>query len=203
MLCSRFVRGARARQAHLFILSALLLCYSTIYSSPGQDETLYWSAAHRLQFSDFQGRAARGANTENTRHEGRIAGTIIKSVVADTRRINGRTYFIVYASMKPKLSWISKKGDSTALRHEQGHFDICEVFARRLRSEIGGAASVDEAKKIWNRVLDEEDAEQNRYDKANTYLAGGITESWLAQIRKELKQLERFSDPEVLAKKLK
>lgn len=171
---------------------------------PVRDDTLYWNASHRLNFSDFRGRPAKTTKVAGSDGgEGGIAGAIIKSIVADTRKGKKGTWFIVYASMKPNLSWIAKPGDSVALRHEQGHFDLCEVFARKLRRQIGSAGTVDEAKKIWNRVLDDEETEQNEYDKANTYLAGGITAGWKNKIQLQLIELKAWSRPTVPALKLR
>ncbi len=187
-------------QAVLFSLVAA--CAFTFVPLAG--DTIYWNSSHRLTFADFRGRpAATSENSGRSQGEGRIAGAIIKSIVADTRKVKDKTWFIVYASMKPDLSWIAKKGDSTALRHEQGHFDLCEIYARKLRREIGNAESVGEAKKIWNRVLDQEETEQSLYDKANSYKAGGITAAWKNKIRKQLSDLDAWSSPEVPATRLR
>ena len=97
--------------------------------------------------------------------------------------------------MNKSLSWIRNINDTITLKHEQGHFDICEIYARILRREIKKATSVSEAQTIFNNISDEENLEQDKYDSENTFVLGGITAKWKNDINDRLKLLESYKKP--------
>ena len=78
------------------------------------------------------------------------------------------------------------------MNHEQGHFDICELYARVLRRDIRKAKSLAEAKDIYEKTIASEESEQDNYDEENTYGSGGITLEWKNKIAGNLKQLDLY-----------
>jgi len=83
--------------------------------------------------------------------------------------------FRVIAGFRPRQSWVKAivLNDSTQRRtillHEQTHFDLAEVHARRMRQAFGDlarpCAKTDaELSGLAQRLAQEEKAEQRRYD---------------------------------------
>jgi hypothetical protein len=75
-------------------------------------------------------------------------------------------------------SWVKGRSES-ALIHEQGHFDISEIFARKLRNEAES----------------ERDAMENLYDKDTKHSIDAVRQAyWNGRIGRELKALEEFAN---------
>ena len=134
-------------------LKLLIICFclfSGLHSQTLQNlnnDILYWSENHRLNFDDFEGKP----NKEDTSlHEispkmlTHKLGTIIKSINVHLETEQSKTTFTIYTAMKKSSSWLKDKADSTELNHEQGHFDICEIYALLLRRDIKSAKSLSE-----------------------------------------------------------
>jgi hypothetical protein len=167
-------------------------------TTTNDDDIIYWSQNHRLTFKDFKGTPTqsdttlREASAKMLTHK---LGAIIKSMDVHLLTERNKTTFTIQAGMKQSLSWIKDYGDTIELKHEQGHFDICEIYARILRRDIKNAKSLSEAKEIYEKISEEEEAEQDNYDKDNTYKAGGITSDWKEKIFDRLKELEAYKKP--------
>lgn len=154
------------------------------------DRAFPWSAARRLAWSDFQGsppaEGAEGAKTSYTLYSGwKCRGDAFE--------------FRVIAAFRPGQSWVKAivLNDSTqrrtVLRHEQTHFDLAEVHARRMRRAFGDlarpCAQTDAAlNAMAQRLAQEEKAEQRRYDDETDH--GLLAERQAAWIRDVARRLE-------------
>lgn len=186
-------------------LCLIILGISTFHVLPAQtsqeDDILYWTKNQRLAFADFQGRPGRGdtalreASAKMLTHK---LGSITKSIDVQYKTKRGKTVFTIQAGMKKGLSWIKNPGDSISLRHEQGHFDICEIYTRMFRRDIQKARSLAEAKELFDRATAAEEQVHDQYDRENTFQLGGITKEWSEKIRNRLAQLEAYSQPTVV-----
>lgn len=125
-----------------------------------------WSAARPLRWSDFQAHPPRdGAESARTGYGMYYAW-----------RCRGRAFeFQVIAAFHPRRSWVKPEvlRDSVesrrTLAHEQAHFHITEVYARRMRQQFreltAPCARSDAALEAEaQRVVQEEKATQRRYD---------------------------------------
>jgi hypothetical protein len=83
---------------------------------------------------------------------------------------NGKIQFKAYASMNPYESWV-KPGykDLYTLQHEQTHFDITEIHARQLQSDLNlmkiksqKSPAIQAAILKWDKKLE---AMQKQYDE--------------------------------------
>lgn len=98
-------------------------------------------------------------------------------------------------------SWVKVKSKTVALlRHEQVHFDIAEIYARKLRQSISVLKTtkikVSEQITLLDKWNDENLKDyQSRYDNetANSVNKKKQVE-WDEKVAKELKQLDRFKD---------
>lgn len=161
---------------------------------------LYWSQNRELTFADFKGTPSQH---DTTLHQVSTAisvhklSAIITGIDVQLLTRDDKTTFTIRAAMKQNLSWLKDTGDSILLKHEQGHFDICEINARLLRRDIKTSKSLSQAREIYERISAKEEEEHDRYDVDNTYANGGITKEWNDFIATKLKELELYKNPVV------
>jgi hypothetical protein len=127
-----------------------------------------WATDRRLQLTDFRGTPPRDPGQE--------AARIAYGIFDGARCTGPRFEYHVVAAMLPDQSWIapairaSATETARALAHEQTHFDLTEVHARRIRRHLANLTNPcmrtqDELQASIERFLREEAAEQTRYDQ--------------------------------------
>ncbi|HIB37462.1 DUF922 domain-containing protein [Mesonia sp.] len=116
---------------------------------------------------------------------------------------NGKPNFTyeVHSYFYPQQSWVKKgKETPTLLAHEQLHFDISELYARKMRKWLSNYSpkSLNEAKaklqKLHKQVESERIKMQNAYDKETNH--GMISEEqkrWQLKVNEALDILNQFS----------
>ncbi len=116
----------------------------------------------------------------------------------DTLHISTKCY------MECKTSWKKKKTLSTALlKHEQLHFDIAELYVRKLKLElVKMAVTKKEAQKKIDEIskLNTQQFKQYQalYDKETDHSKIKVKQlEWEKKITKELKDLEAYSKPNI------
>jgi len=153
------------------------------------DHAISWSAGRRLTWRDFQGTpptdGSEGAMTSYTLYSAwKCLGAMFE--------------YRVIAGFRPRQSWVKAVvlNDSvqrrTVLGHEQTHFDLAEVHARRMRQTFGSLArpcakSDAELGALARRLTQEEKADQRRYDaETNHGLLADEQAAWSVQTRRRL-----------------
>ena len=158
-------------------------------------EAMPWTLARRLTWPDFKGPAPRdsGAAAET-------AYTLFYGV-----RCAGEAFeFRVVAAFRPNDSWVrpsvlKSPGDSSrALRHEQTHFDISEVHARRMRryfSELLAPCRrpTDDLADMAETLVRDERAAQAAYDKETDHSRVPAQQArWEKEVTAQLSALVKF-----------
>jgi len=153
------------------------------------DHAFPWSATRPLTWSDFQGtpptEGSEGAKTSYTLYY--------------AWKCRGESFeFRAVAGFRPRESWVKAVvlNDATQRRtvlgHEQTHFDLAEVHARRIRRTFADltrpcARSDSELSALAQRLAQEEKAEQRRYDaETNHGLVAARQADWSLQTRRRL-----------------
>jgi hypothetical protein len=148
-----------------------------------------WSAGRRLRWNDFRGRPpADGEEVAKTAY----ALFYVWKCGRDAFD------FRVIAAFRPRQSWVkavvlkdTALGRS-ALGHEQTHFDIAEVHARRMRRYFGALADAcrktdRELTDLARRLIQAEKAEQQRYDAETDHgLRSDQQGAWTAEVARQL-----------------
>jgi len=86
------------------------------------------------------------------------------------------------------------------LSHEQGHFDIAEVFARKLHKKLSEykfnlKTYKKDLKKIYDEVTDEKEETQNEYDEETRHSINKTKQAeWLRKIDEMLEEYEEYTD---------
>src|SRR5258708_6369153 len=154
------------------------------------DDTIHWSASRRLVWSDFKGRP------DNTRDDAALTSSGIEFGYSYNER-DGFSWHIACLFEKDK-SWVRIK-DDYILAHEQGHFDITEIFARKLNKELAAyRVNKDrvqqEAPAIYQAVMKEQYEMENQYDdETDNSRKKDKQAEWLKKIRNELNGLEKYA----------
>jgi hypothetical protein len=168
--------------------------------SPGPVAPIAWSLERPLTWSDFRARPTLVGGTG--------AAALTASRLTSRFACSGERFgFEITALFLPDQSWVKPAlfvqpgSGHTALRHEQTHFDLTEVHARRARQYFGGLAapcgpSMDQLETSIERFTDELGVDQDRYDRET--LNGrdaGAQISWDTNVRRRLESLEVFTAP--------
>lgn len=106
--------------------------------------------------------------------------------------------FRVTVRFLPDQSWIKpRQRNARILAHEQGHFDLAEVTARRLRAELGvlDLGCADGVAAFTKLVADFQSRDldlQRSYDRQTMFGTGsGAQRHWEAQIKSWLRETAR------------
>ena len=104
--------------------------------------------------------------------------------------------FEVNAYFYPNESWYRPKlCNENTLAHEQLHFDITEIFARKMRDKLQRTSFSDDVKaevrKIYNDILKELQEYQERYDWETNFSRNREKQAeWNQKIAETLKESE-------------
>jgi len=104
------------------LLFSILIIFLTVFSGNKEDE-IRWSTKRNLVYTDFSGTIPSASPW--------AANTSSNIYFSYDFTSNELREVIVYSSFTPSKSWMRTK-ISSVLIHEQLHFDITELFARRL-----------------------------------------------------------------------
>jgi hypothetical protein len=154
------------------------------------EQFIEWSSAKRLTWDDYL------AKPPITTDAAAITSTALG--VEYSLKNNTLAYTITCRFSKTN-SWGRHKTDYI-LQHEQGHFDITELFARKLAKELkeykfSSRNYQEDLSKIYKKVMDEKEKYQNKYDKETDFSRNkGEQAEWLQKIRDELDDLEEYAN---------
>ncbi len=157
--------------------------------------SLRWSASRPLTVSDFKGRPR-----PTEAHAALTSANINTGASCRDNVFNGTAR----ASFDPATSWVRDPARLTPalLRHEQLHFDITEVYARRLRQQLAAlkvpcdklGTTFDQVTKAaytaWQQA-------EEAYDLDTSHgLRQEQQAKWEAQVHEQLAELAAFAEKE-------
>jgi hypothetical protein len=159
-----------------------------------EEQVKSWSDTYKLTWNDFKGVSQNNKRAAAITASGITFGFSIKT--SGSQVINFTTE--VYAHFYPEESWYKPElADSYILAHEQLHFDITELHARKFRQKIAQLKASNHVEsdlkslhKNSNRVLENM---QVRYDKETNYSRNSeFQNKWKSYIDVELKTLSKY-----------
>ncbi|BAO76772.1 DUF922 domain-containing protein [Winogradskyella sp. PG-2] len=158
------------------------------------EETLTWNESRRLTWDDFRADADSNSDAVALTASGITFGYSVKT---SGDRIIGFSAS-VEAHFYPNKSWyIVDKENTYILGHEQLHFDITELYARKFRKQLERLVVNQNVKEQMNRLhvaINEALGEtQIRYDtQSNHSINVEMQKQWEAFIKEELKKLDEY-----------
>lgn len=169
----------------------LLITFNGIYSQNIiESDSIKWVEGVKLEWVDFKGGRPFGdLGITKAASAFEILATCI-----DFKEDSIPVFDIEVFFVKSK-SWGILKTDDI-LRHEQGHFDIAEIYARKLRriyKEMNNQkkSNVDEYSEAFEKIQNELDLVQKHYDK-EVYFIEENQKKWYEKIAKELEELKEY-----------
>lgn len=161
------------------------------FYAKGQDkneELLAWNPVKKLTWADYKAQP-------DPRSDAAATTTTYLGIEYNIDR-DGFSYKILCRFSKDR-SWGLHKTDYI-LGHEQGHFDIAEIFARKLHKELGEyrfnkRTYQQDLKNIYERLMREKEETQNQYDRETNHSINRKKQSeWQARIEEMLASYEDY-----------
>jgi len=184
------------RSYALFIL--MLLIGTDVLVAQDREKELVWSGSATLLSSDFKMRRTAqtkkiktGKNSYSTL-EGFIYCGINFSYESNGRQVR----YEVYAYMDPSQSWLRDSSSVETLEHEQAHFNIAEIYARKLKSDLRSERNLKKARKKYADSFKDLQEKQRDFDKDHMSEVG-VEKKWILWINQNLEKLNEYSSKEI------
>lgn len=172
---------------------SLALCVFFLFSFSENDKIrIAWQQDRKLSWSDFKGKPESGNFIASTNSGISFSFSITKENDAERLDYTVRSYFY------PESSWyLPKKIDKRVLQHEQTHFDISELHARKLRKMLTEAKFSKKikpkVKSVYKEIERQRRQMQVRFDLETDHSNIKKAElQWEELIAKKLKEYERW-----------
>ncbi|MEO8759283.1 MAG: DUF922 domain-containing protein [Bacteroidia bacterium] len=179
---------------YIFIL-LLVSCTNTSFTQDDREETMTWQKNRKLTWDDYQGKPQKRFAAASTMY------SMYRHIYKDA---NGNIMASIKAYFYPKDSWKGRYLDDALLAHEQKHFDIVELYARKLRKQmmqlkVNSEAEAQSKMDSLHRIIDDEmDAYQDKYDKETDFsMAHDEQAFWIKQIDSSIDSLTAYQNTEV------
>ncbi|MBV6484842.1 MAG: hypothetical protein KFKLKKLM_01360 [Flavobacteriales bacterium] len=191
---------------YILFIGAVLSCSSTsvLNKQETQPEYILWDGKYKLVWEDFKGEVDSQYDEYDAvtwvlidqRQKGLLEDKILYEVV---------TYFVI------NDSWVKKdKMNKELLQHEQLHWDISELYARKFRKMCSEHIShnLNSTFKYFNQEYDkmllEESAFQTKYDTETNYSKNKEKQKeWVKKVKALLKKYEAYADTYLEIKRVK
>ena len=148
------------------------------------EDFIKWSENRKLTWDDFKAPPQKIGNTAamTTTHLG-----------FSYNMKNGNVTYLIDCRFEKNKSWGLVKND-WILKHEQGHFDIAEIYARKLNKAINEyqfdrLSFQKDLDAIYRSVVSQKESFQHQYDEETDHSRNRESqEEWFKKIEKELKE---------------
>lgn len=145
----------------------LFLC---VAPSHAQD-TIYWNKQCPLTWEDFHGKP------DSTDAESAQAATGVALAFRFRENLEDKTWehqYEVTSYFLSDLSWYKRQDiNYYLLEHEQTHFNISELYARKLKKELSELIASDsvgeEAERVYHTIQKQHASLQNIYDRESKH----------------------------------
>lgn len=174
-------------------LFILLLSCTFLLPSGVDNEKMQWSESRPLNWSDFQGQPDGAADYVASTNSG-----ISLSYSIGNKNGTWRFDYNVNSNFYPKQSWYRPEAASEyILKHEQTHFDISELHARKLRKKLSELTVTSEVKSEADKLYSESEqlrrAMQQDYDNDSDHSKIKAAEfEWREYVASELKKYDHW-----------
>jgi hypothetical protein len=172
------------------------ICFLFIFTVPiplfsqQENDIVRWNESRKLIWDDFKAEPLVAGSTAalTTTHLG-----------FSYRFTNGKITYFIDSWFEKNKSWGRVKND-WVLQHEQGHFDIAEIYTRKLKKAVSEyrfdrKTFQQDLDKIYATIVDEKEKFQQLYDDETNYSRNKEKqEEWLSKIAALLKDLNAYAD---------
>ena len=168
------------------VFSLLLVCVTVIQTN----NLIPWSASRKLAWSDFKG--TPDSHSPN-------AALTSSNINIEFGYDDDRFQYAIKCNFDKNRSWVRIKNNEV-LAHEQGHFDIAEIYARKLNRimkayRFNAKTASTDVNLLYENTMKQHRQVQTQYDHETDYSRNKQKqEEWLKKIADDLKGLEEFAN---------
>lgn len=185
------------------LFAACLLLFSFSSFVQGDTAPILWKKKN-LRWKNFQ-----GVPQSKGQHAKALAVTN-SNLEQRYYRVGNEIHFVIAAWFNPERSWVRPEVvahvnmSPLVLDHEQHHFDMCELYARKIRKflstkEFKEDSYISEIAELFKSFHDQYRAQQNRFDhetQDHTYRQ----DEWTDSIDREMKEFSKYTDTALVIK---
>lgn len=169
-------------------------CFSVLSFSQTEDEII-WQEGELLVWNDFQGKQWAGATMQAVTAAG-------PSSIISGEQSNGivTVHLTLNTVFSKTQSWTVNTSSDELLAHEQLHFDIAELYTRKMRKALQEYKFTNdfqnELDKVTDDVIAKRKAYQELYDEETNHSNNEEAQlEWNQKIKDELAQLADYQEP--------
>lgn len=178
----------------VFLTSALLLCIFCQSNATAQHkdctDCITWHANRKLTWADFKGKPQPASDKVALTDSGMSIALKCDNTTAEV---------VVKCFFNRSRSWTKDTESEYLLAHEQLHFDITELFVRKLRKQL--SVFKDDCEQLAKHVQSYYDenykeyvAYQDAYDKQTHHSLNKEKQAyWEQKVARELKKLKPYA----------
>ncbi|HQV06413.1 MAG TPA: DUF922 domain-containing protein [Chitinophagaceae bacterium] len=172
------------------LLSFCFAAQNNIAAQSKNEVLLKWDAQKKLTWADYKGQPNQFSDA---------AASTSTYLVISYDFYQDKMSYKIKSYFSATRSWGRHK-TPYILSHEQGHFDIAEIFARKLYKEMSeykyeGRKSKQGLDDIYDKIIREKSAMQDQYDKETNHSINEKKQAeWIAKIKLLLEQYAAYSD---------
>jgi len=181
-----------------FILAVLISILNlSILTAQPSEATIYWDKDRPIKWSDFKAKPVKSSP-----YDAQTQGSL--NYVFDNNGPGAYT-FKLYVKFDKQKSWSKpEEQNDNLLKHEQGHFDIYEIYGRIIMKRLKEAKVFSSDKfservqKIFNKAFDELQKFQQKYDSETKHSKDKEKQAeWNKKLENMLKELDEYKVKEV------
>jgi hypothetical protein len=184
---------------YYFLLTVIFFFLVSSFIIQKDEDLIKWDKNYKLKWVDFKG---------EIEHDDQAIVAMCSSGI----KFNNLSWkknvgiFDLYAVFYKNTSWTKLKTNKDALKHEQGHFDITEIYARLLRKKLNNKRFkknklAKEIEEMFDQFEKEKNDYQDLYDNETDHSKNIEKQAeWHLKIENQLKELEKHSNTEIVVK---
>ncbi len=176
------------------VLTASLLWFLFVNTSSDTPDIIYWNETNPLEWDDFKGYAKFDYSNRD------ISALTSSGIVHYRGCKDGRIIYKVRAYFEMKESWVKNEARTDYhLAHEQLHFDVTELHARKLRKLLSEqdfrCGEEEEFEQYIKKYLHNWEVTQQAYDFSTHHsLDKEKQKDWHHRIAFELSLLDEYKE---------
>jgi DNA repair exonuclease SbcCD ATPase subunit len=180
----------------------LFLVSDVVYSQ--QPVVIEYALIDNFSWNLFKGKVNKRHLHEMGHNTGAVTVSSLSYTTLQTSPIQSTVN--ITARFHPEESWTrypQLKDEKDALKHEEGHLDITEIYARRIRQIVSKTRYKsrnfkDQLRSLFQEMAQKHSDEQRLYDRETNHSINKEAQAkWNARIEKELEDLSAYTVPDI------
>ncbi len=176
----------------------VIFAYDDSYTDYEAGDTIRWKSSYKLRWEDFQGKADKSSS-----FSAQSNCMFSFETIAEYKSGVLRLSLFIYPCFTKKASWVVPENKQDGLlNHEQFHFNICELYIRKLRKSIEETELTllhpnEQIRDKFDQAWNDYQTSQALYDSETKHgIIEPMQKKWEENVNKELAELESYATRE-------